>query len=265
MMTRIALAVLVLVAPTVARAEAPCAKASAQSSVEDLFEIGDCHEKANRFASAWRAYTRAFTAAVEQSESDRAALAKERIAAVQPKLNRVIVDVENVPGARVSAGGESVTAPEALVLDADQDVELRVTGNAKKPWVQQFHVPAAPGDSHVYLRLEEAAPAALAERSGNARTLPIIVGGAGLVLAGLGTGLLFVAHAQGDDAVSRANAANAARDSAAYDAAEDARNDALGVQNLGFGAIALGVIAMGTAAWLFLKPGQKAQRVGFAF
>lgn len=77
-----------------------------------VLNLAACLESDGRLASAWAKFVEAGTIATREGSAQRAAVARQRAAALEPRLVRVQVNVpERVPGLRVTIGGRAF--PEA--------------------------------------------------------------------------------------------------------------------------------------------------------
>lgn len=142
--------------------EAACEKFDASQRLEPglgtLLYLGDCFERADKLASAWRTFKDASALAESRNDVERAEIARVRAVALEPRLTRLTVHVaSDVPeGLEVRTNG--------LILDREQwgrDVpvdsgkwivqvtapghvarqfEVLVLAGAKEPY--QLHVPA---------------------------------------------------------------------------------------------------------------------------
>lgn len=100
-------------------------------AVGTLLYLGDCYEKANRLASAFRAFERA-QADAEEANDSRAQLAAVRASALKPRLLSVIVEVQGAPpqGLVVRASGRAVSPEEFGVATPVDEGPLLVVASA---------------------------------------------------------------------------------------------------------------------------------------
>lgn len=106
-----------------------------------LYNIALCSEKLGRTASAWSAYKA--VAADASSNADRARIAKEKAAALEPQLSRVrFVFEQRVPELVVLVDGK-VLGPallaEGVVVDPGAH-KVRATAPHHAPWEAPFEV-----------------------------------------------------------------------------------------------------------------------------
>lgn len=85
-----------------------------------LLNLGDCFERTGRTASAWLRFRDAAAMAVEKNQRERETIARERIAAVEPKLCRLVIRGSERPGLQVRRDGV-VVAPAAMGLPVPVD------------------------------------------------------------------------------------------------------------------------------------------------
>lgn len=170
-----------------------------------LLALGDCYERAGRTASAWHAFLESQAVAQNHKDAEREQVATLRVAALEPKLTRVMFIVpmtSRVPGLSVRLGANTIS-PGAWgsPIPVDPGVE-RVSASAKgyAPWSLELDTTQAQGRK---LRVQVPALNPLStvsnDRQRAYRTAGIVTGSVGL--AGLGAGAVFNAlSAHGDDA-----------------------------------------------------------------
>ena len=170
-----------------------------------LLMLAVCHESQGRTASAWVEFRQAMGQAVADGRKDREAIARERSAALEPKLSRLTVRV--APGV-AGFTGLSILLDGTPLARSSWDVpvpvdpgEHRVEARApdKRPFEASITVGADADDRSIDVaRLDDVTrpPAAHAPSpprpapapQGSARrTVGWIVGGVGLAGLGLGT------------------------------------------------------------------------------
>lgn len=99
-----------------------------------LLNLGDCFERTGRTASAWVRYREAAGMAVQQNQREREGIARVRIAALEPRLCRLVVEASDRPGLEVRRDG-ALVASAALGLPVPIDpgphvVEASAPGGA---------------------------------------------------------------------------------------------------------------------------------------
>ena len=105
-------------------------------AVGTLLNLGDCFERTGRTASAWVRYREAAAMAVQQNQREREAIARDRVAALEPRLCRLIVRAEGGPGLEVFRDGVPI-ARAALGLPVPVDPGTHVI-EAKAPGATPF-------------------------------------------------------------------------------------------------------------------------------
>jgi len=112
---------------------AACGKFAASYDLDPglgtLLNLGRCYEKAGRTASAWAAYVDLSALASRAGQADRATIADERIAALEPELMRL-----------------------ALRVPADADIEVRLDGEPVARELFGSALPVDPGEHRVSAR-----------------------------------------------------------------------------------------------------------------
>jgi hypothetical protein len=195
-----------------------------------LLYLADCYEKANRLASAWATFREAESIAMGRSDQSRAQVAKERYAALEPRLSKLWIKVAdgNDAATEVKRDGEPIPRESwgiALPTDAgDHTIEAMAPG--RKPWstkvVVQHEAESVPVDVPVLEAAPSAAPApavaavtaspeqpgsdaGTASAASTQRTLGIVFGAVGV--AGLGVGSYFGLKAKSkyDDSLAFCN------------------------------------------------------------
>ena len=107
-----------------------------------LLNLGDCFERTGRTASAWVRYREAAAMAVQQNQRARETIARDRVAALEPKLCRLVVRAEGRPQLEVLRDGVPIAAA-AIGLPVPVDpgphvIEARAPGAA--PFSTQIEV-----------------------------------------------------------------------------------------------------------------------------
>lgn len=194
--------------------DAACAKFEASETIENdlgtLLRLGDCYQRAGRLASAWHSFLEAEAVAQEKKDPERAQLATQRVAALEPKLTRIVFVVpmtSRVPGLTVRLGANTVP-PSAWgsPIPVDPGVQ-RVNASAKgyAPW--NIELDATRGEGQQFrVNVPTLAPSrdesasATASRGNAYRTAGVVTGSVGL--AGIGAGALFTALSRNPDDAS---------------------------------------------------------------
>jgi hypothetical protein len=102
-----------------------------------LLALASCHEAEGKLASAWAEYLEVAARAAREGRADRAAAAKERAAALEPRLARLAVSAGSelgaTPGVVVRRDGVVVTAGFGVAVPVDpgeHSVEVTAPGRA---------------------------------------------------------------------------------------------------------------------------------------
>jgi hypothetical protein len=180
-----------------------CAKLEASRKIDPglgtLLFLGECYERAGRFASAWARFREAASMAGAAKDS-REAVATERAAKIEPLLFRLTIAAPTrVPGLVVSLDGEPIPEDSlgvALPADAGSHT-LEASAPGHRAWSRTVSLPKTGGSETITVPALEAAPSEAASRS----EVPASVGGpsgvliGGVVVAGLGAAALGVSGA----------------------------------------------------------------------
>lgn len=186
-----------------------CDKFQAAETLEidtrTLFQLGDCQERAGRSASAWHAFLEAEALAQDKKEHELSRRAAERVAALEPKLNRIVFLVpttSRVPGLTVRLGANTVP-PSAWGTEIPIDPGVqRISASAKgyRPWSADVDASRSEGRRYP-IDVPALAPEQTGGDRGRAyRTAGVVSGSVGL--AGIGAGAVFSALSRGADTPS---------------------------------------------------------------
>jgi hypothetical protein len=252
-----------------------------------LLNLGVCHEREGKLASAWAEYNDVLTLAQRDGREDRVAYAKERIAAVEPRLSRLKIELS--PGSDVSTlevklDGNVVGRPTLGVAIPVDPGTHRVAASAsgKRAWETSIDIPTGPVEIVVALPALTDAPAeplapatpGASSRPGSDRSpasntqriLAYGLGGLGLVGVGIGTVFGLKAISKNDESNERGCVGNECSASAGA-----LREDAQSAGTLSTVAFAVGGAALAGGVVLFLTaPNSKAEdsrpvaRIAFA-
>jgi hypothetical protein len=104
--------------------------------VGTLIHIGDCFERAKRYASAWGAFREAANLAIRKDDP-RAADARDKALRMEPRLAKLTLIVAPIPpGASITRNGVNVDAAAlntAIPVDPGRQV-IVVSAPGRKPW-----------------------------------------------------------------------------------------------------------------------------------
>ncbi len=98
-----------------------------------LLNLADCYERIGRTASAWARYKELLPLAMNEAAQDRAAIARKKIAELEPRLAYVTITVTKpLPGMRVSLGavelGRAVWGTAVPVDPGTHEITARADG-----------------------------------------------------------------------------------------------------------------------------------------
>jgi hypothetical protein len=164
-----------------------------------LLNLALCHERIGKTASAWAEYVQASQTANRLGQGEREQVAREKAAALEPGLPRVIVDGGAESRAEVKLDDQAIgpaAFATAIPVDPGEHV-VRATAPGKKPFAESFVMsPGATRTVRVLLADEDAtgpapAPTIAPEapprpESSSRRTWGLVVGGTGVALVGVG-------------------------------------------------------------------------------
>jgi hypothetical protein len=243
-----------------------------------LLNLGLCHEKEGKVASAWTDFKGALSDAKRDARQDRVEAAEQHIAALEPKLPWLTVSLAKAPSdASVKLDGVSVGSAawgSPMAVDPGSH-ELSVSAPKHETYTQAFtvalaqkltlEVPALSASASP----DEAAPPAEAtnagappeqprpepEGHGHNHTAAWVVGASGLVAIGVGS--YFGVHA-----LSKRNESSkhCPTDSTCSDEGVTLNQQAYTSAWISNIAIGLGVVGIGVSTYLFLKDGGESGR-----
>jgi hypothetical protein len=172
--------------------------------------LADCYEKNGQLASAWARYLEASSLAQRAGQAERQQYAKERAAALEPKISRLRITSPSASrGLEVLRDGAPVDVTllgTALPVDPGKhQIEARAPG--KKPWSRLVDIGVGAGQVAVEIPpLEDApggvpgepppaaGPAASAFPRKTLGLAAVGVGGAGLIVGAITGGLAIGKH-----------------------------------------------------------------------
>src|SRR5450432_1017222 len=112
-----------------------------QAAVGTLLNLADCYDREGKLASAWSKYLEAASKARAAGQGDRARIARDRAAALAPKLSKLVIDVP----AASRASGLEVRRDETIVGEAEWGQQipadagshvLEASAPGRRPWSQ---------------------------------------------------------------------------------------------------------------------------------
>jgi hypothetical protein len=197
---------------TAKRYDEACAKFEESNRIDPgvgvLLHLADCHEKAGRLATAWATFQLAIPPARKGGQIDRAEVAAKRVAALAPRLPKLVLKSSSAPppglvvarnGSELSSASLGVplpidpgrhaltvrapgyeTATVELVAEEGKTIEVVLPALAKKPENGPEQRDAEP------VRSPDGTPRAV--EWGGQHTAGIVLAAAGLVGVGIGAG-----------------------------------------------------------------------------
>ncbi|MBV9945335.1 MAG: hypothetical protein JOZ69_00625 [Myxococcales bacterium] len=192
-----------------------------QAALGTLLNLAACYEADGRLATAWTTFLEVASKARAAGQAGRATLARERAAALAPKLSNLAIDVPNesrVPGLEIRRDGDLLGSAEwgtPLPIDAGEHT-VQASAPDHKPWTKTVSVAGGAATVRLSVPVLEAAqpvetsgpiatthttgPEALApslppkdaavhEGRGIGRPLGVVLGGVGV--AGIAVGGVF--------------------------------------------------------------------------
>jgi hypothetical protein len=129
-----------------------CPKLEASNALDrgvgTLLLLGDCEEKAGKFASAWAAFQDASGLAKSRNDTERMGIANVRAAALRPRLTYVVFRVQpanDVPGFELRRSGHVIAKGSwgvSLPIDSGS-YDLVATAPARAAWRTTIEVPVS--------------------------------------------------------------------------------------------------------------------------
>ncbi len=243
-----------------------------------LLNLAVCHEKEGKLASAWAEFKQALGDARKMERPDREELATARLAAIEPELPYVAIEVPEsarVPGLEILRNGSPILSggwgTELPVDPGEVVIVARAPGYRPRTTKltierkQHLHVRIEPLDA---LPPPPPAPLTISEKPGwtTQRTAGFAMIGAGVVAIGLGGYFGVRAANAKSDSDERCPVVDGERRCSSEGAAsmEDAQRDAW-VSNVGLG---VGIVSVVVGTYLFVKGARSeprtAQRVDWS-
>jgi hypothetical protein len=232
-----------------------------------MLNLADCYEKNGQTASAWAEFREASAAARAAGSKDREDLARQRAAALDPKLSRLTI-VVGKQSAQVTRDGTAVDAAAfgtAMPVDPGKHV-IEASAIGKKKWSATVdvaasgakvtvEVPALADEAQVGAR-PPLVPGATKEvdqpSSGSSSQRTIAIGAGAVGIVGLAAGALFGLKAKSSwNDADGSCPAHVNCSQTAVDAASDAKNQAT-ISTVAFAVGAVGVV--GAAVLWFTAP-----------
>lgn len=245
------------------------------SGLGTMLYLADCYERAGRTASAWATFREAAATARAAGQADREQIARARAEALEPKLHRHALKVEDASEGLTLERVEARTGRREPLARATWGVALPVdpgsyrldaSAPGKTPWSQTIEVPPSPGTTTTVVpALVAGAPAAAApvpptapgpqqapppvdaDRGDGQRLAGIVVGAAGV--AGLGLAGIFSAMALSNDGDADELCAET---TCPTQEGVDASDDAVAMGNVATGAVVAGGVLLAAGIILYV-------------
>jgi tetratricopeptide (TPR) repeat protein len=234
-----------------------------------LLNLGTCYEKNGQIASAWATFQEAESTARRASHDDWADRAHAHVAALEPRLQRVIVAVAKeavVPGLKVTRDGVEVE-PSAwgvpIPIDPGEH-EVRAVAPAKREWSAKVVLSVEGSLSTVNVPPLENEPVAAAPPAPapvpppppapfwtTQRIVAGAVAGGGVLAVAVGSGLGLSAKSKYDDALDH-DCPNHGTQCTAAGVQEG--QDAHGLATASTVVFVVGLAALGAGAAFFFVP-----------
>jgi hypothetical protein len=236
-------------------------------STGTLLNLGTCHEQEGKLASAWSEFNDALQLAQRDDRQDRVAFAQEHIAAIEPRLSRLKLELSPIgdpPGLEVRLDGKVVGRPAfgvAMPVDPGPH-EIGASAPGKRPWQTTVVAAQGPASQAVVIPALTDAPAGATAGAAPAsgaksdrpppdgktqRIVAYALGGVGVV--GLALGSVF-----GMQAISKNDESNqkGCTDNQCSPDAAEIRRDAQAAGTASTVAFAIGGAALAGGVVLFL-------------
>jgi PEGA domain len=113
-----------------------------------LVYVATCHAEQGKTATAWVEFNRAATLSARAGQTERAELARSRAAELEPKLSRVVVQVEaTIEGLTITIDGNALETPSLetpLPVDPGEH-EIAASAPGYQTWSKRIRVAVAAG------------------------------------------------------------------------------------------------------------------------
>ncbi len=240
-----------------------------------LTALAMCHEKLNKTATAWAEFIEVVTEAQQAGRADREKFARQHVSALEPHLSRLTISVApetaHLPDVQVRRDrvvvGSAAWGVASPVDPGEHLIEATAPGH--KRWQtrvevsdggdsQEVSVPAleekaddgsSPSTSDDTETAKPPAPESPKSGGGTQRAIAYVVGAAGIVSLGIGTGFGIDAVSKSKDAKGQCTSVPNVCPPSAVNENSSAKSSAL-VSDITLGA---GVVAVGVGLYLLLS------------
>lgn len=235
-------------------------------SVNTRYFLADCYERIGKMASAWAHFLEVAARVHASGDRVKEAKARERAAAVQPKVSRlsVVVEAASTPGLEVKRDGTPVGPGQwgvPMPVDAGIHV-IQASAPGKRAWTAQVEVKPGGVTSTLVVRALEDDPASRdAGGAGDGRrTIALVTAGAGVVAVGVGAALGFAAKSRFDESRPFCNGDRCDR------RGMDIRSSAVARANVATAVFGVGLaaIAGGGVLWLTARSSTQGASLGLS-
>ncbi|CAN5786159.1 hypothetical protein BH11MYX4_BH11MYX4_35980 [soil metagenome] len=223
-------------------------------AVGTLLNLAYCWEQAGRLKSAMDAYAQAEAFATAAGETKRAAFARERFAAVEPRAMKLVVRIAppEAPGLEVKRNGAALATGDfdrpTAVDPADYVITASAPGYA--PWRGAIIVKGEGGVVTMIVPplgpLAKAASAPASQAMSPRRMAALGLGAVSALAIGAGVGLAFAAKSRYGDSAAHCD------DSGCDEAGHDIQRGAITQGNIATALIGLGLLSAGAGIYLWI-------------
>jgi hypothetical protein len=232
------------------------------------FNLADCYEKIGQTASAWAGFLEAASAAKSMGQTDREKVARDRAAALAPRLSKLTIassEAATLTGLEIKRDGAPVGRAlwgTAIAVDPGSHV-IEATAPGKKPWQTTAKVEGDKASVVITIPPLEEAPAQaqtapkpegertsvdLTSDGSGRRTLGIVVAGVGVVGLGVATAFALTARANNEDSFAHCDTVDK---NSCLPEGLNLRNDARTQGNLATVSAGVGLVALAAGAVLY--------------
>ena len=225
-------------------------------AVGTLLNLGYCWEQLGRFRSAMESYAEAEVLAGKTGDAKRSAFAKERLAAVQPKVMKLVVLVAPPAPEGLEVKRNGVVVPksdwgQSIAVDPDE-IAIEASAPGREPWKTVVMGRSEGATLTVFvppLGERGASTASHGQALPTKRVIAIALGAAALTAIGTGVATGLYAKARYDDSLHHCDAAGCDAQGL------DVQRSAVTQGNVATALVGLGLLSAGAGAFLWLTGG----------